>query len=100
MSHVALGVSGGIGAYKAVEVARGLQKAGHDVTVVMTASAQHFVGALTFEAITQHRVVTSQFEPGANASIEHISLATSIDLLIVAPATANVIGKMAAGIAD
>jgi phosphopantothenoylcysteine decarboxylase/phosphopantothenate--cysteine ligase len=100
MSYVALGVSGGIGAYKAVEVVRGLQKAGHDVTVVMTASAQHFVGPLTFEAITQHRVITTQFDPGANASIEHISLATTIDLLLVAPATANVIGKMAAGIAD
>lgn len=100
MARIALGVCGGIGAYKAVEVVRGLQKAGHDVSVVMTASAQHFVGPLTFEAITQHRVITGQFEPGANASIEHISLATSIDLLLVAPATANVIGKMAAGIAD
>jgi phosphopantothenoylcysteine decarboxylase / phosphopantothenate---cysteine ligase len=100
MSHVALGVCGGIGAYKAVEVVRGLQKAGHDITVVMTASAQQFVGPLTFEAITQHRVITGQFEPGANASIEHITLATTIDLLLVAPATANVIGKMAAGIAD
>lgn len=100
MSRVALGVSGGIGAYKAVEVLRGLQKAGHDVTVIMTASAQQFVGPLTFEAITQHRVITGQFDPGANASIEHIALATSIDLLLVAPATANVIGKMAGGIAD
>jgi phosphopantothenoylcysteine decarboxylase / phosphopantothenate---cysteine ligase len=100
MSHVALGVCGGIGAYKAVEVVRGLQKAGHDVTVVMTESAQHFVGPLTFEAITQHRVITGQFEPGANASIEHISLASTIDLLLVAPATANVIGKMANGVAD
>jgi phosphopantothenoylcysteine decarboxylase/phosphopantothenate--cysteine ligase len=100
MSHIALGVCGGIGAYKAVEVVRGLQKAGHDVTVVMTASAQHFVGPLTFEAITQHRVVTGQFDPGANASIEHITLASTIDLLLVAPATANAIGKMAAGIAD
>ena len=100
MSRLALGVCGGIGAYKAVEVVRGLQKAGHDVTVVMTASAQQFVGPLTFEAITQHRVITGQFEPGANASIEHISLATTIDLLVVAPATANVIGKMAGGIAD
>lgn len=100
MSKMALGVCGGIGAYKAVEVVRGLQKAGHDVTVVMTAAAQHFVGALTFEAITQRRVITGQFDPGANASIEHITLATSIDLLLVAPATANVIGKMARGIAD
>jgi phosphopantothenoylcysteine decarboxylase/phosphopantothenate--cysteine ligase len=100
MSTIALGVTGGIGAYKAVEVVRGLQKAGRDVRVIMTAAAQEFVGPLTFEAITQHRVITGQFEPGANANIEHISLATSIDMLLVAPATADVIGKMAAGIAD
>jgi phosphopantothenoylcysteine decarboxylase / phosphopantothenate---cysteine ligase len=100
MSKVALGVTGGIGAYKAVEVARGLQKAGHDVVVVMTKAATEFVGPLTFEAITRHRVITGQFEPGANADIEHIALASSIDLLLVAPATANIIGKFAAGIAD
>ena len=100
MSKIALGVTGGIGAYKAVEVARGLQKAGHDVVVVMTRAATEFVGPLTFEAITRHRVITGQFEPGANADIEHIALASSIDLLLVAPATANIIGKFAGGIAD
>ncbi len=73
---------------------------GHDVVAVMTRSARRFVGELTFEAITRHRVLKSQFEPGANADIEHIALASSIDLLIVAPATANVIGKFANGIAD
>lgn len=97
---IALGVTGGVGAYKAVEVARGLQKAGHDVTAIMTASATQFVGPLTFEAITRHRVITGQFDAGANADIEHISLASSIDLLVIAPATANVIGKLANGIAD
>ena len=61
---------------------------------------RRFVGELTFEAITRHRVLTSQFEPGANSDIEHISLASSIDLLLVAPATANIIGKFANGIAD
>jgi phosphopantothenoylcysteine decarboxylase / phosphopantothenate---cysteine ligase len=100
MSTVALGVTGGIGAYKAVEVVRGLQQAGHDVTVVMTRAATEFVGPLTFEALTRHRVITSQFERGANADIEHIALASSIQLLLVAPATANIIGKFAAGIAD
>ena len=100
MSLIALGVSGGIGAYKAVEVARGLQNGGHDVVAVMTEHATQFVGPVTFEAITRRRVVTGQFEPGANADIEHIALATSIDLLLVAPATANVIGKFANGIAD
>jgi len=97
---VALGVCGGIGAYKAVEVARGLQKRGHDVIAIMTASATRFVGPITFEAITRRRVITDQFEPGANADIEHIALASSMDLLLVAPATANVIGKFANGIAD
>lgn len=97
---IALGVTGGVGAYKAVEVARGLQKHGHDVVAIMTASAGQFVGPLTFEAITRRRVITGQFESGANADIEHIALASSIDLLLVAPATANVIGKMAHGIAD
>ena len=100
MSLIALGVTGGIGAYKAVEVARGLQKRGHDVVAVMTRSATQFVGAVTFEAITQRRVITDQFEIGANADIEHIAIASTIDLLLVAPATANIIGKFANGIAD
>jgi phosphopantothenoylcysteine decarboxylase/phosphopantothenate--cysteine ligase len=119
MAQIALGVCGGIGAYKSVEVVRGLQKQGHDVVAVLTRSAKRFVGTLTFEAITRHRVLTSQFEPGANsdrlrqgsgesrrsafgaeADIEHISLASNIDLLLVAPATANIIGKFASGIAD
>lgn len=97
---VALGVSGGIGAYKAVEVARGLQKRGHDVVAIMTHSATNFVGPLTFEAITRRKVITDQWESGANSDIEHISLASTIDLLLVAPATANLIGKFANGIAD
>jgi phosphopantothenoylcysteine decarboxylase/phosphopantothenate--cysteine ligase len=100
MAMIAVGVCGGIGAYKSVEVVRGLQKLGHDVVAVMTRSARRFIGELTFEAITRHRVLKSQFEPGANADIEHIALASSIDLLIIAPATANIIGKCANGIAD
>jgi phosphopantothenoylcysteine decarboxylase/phosphopantothenate--cysteine ligase len=97
---VGLGVAGGIGAYKAVEAARLLQRRGHDVHVVMTRNARRFVGPLTFEAITRHPVITSQFTPGLNASIEHIDLASTIDLLLVAPATANMLGKFAHGIAD
>src|SRR5436309_7455346 len=100
MSLVALGVTGGIGAYKAVEVARGLQKLGHDVVAVMTHSAARFVGPVTFEAITRRHVITDQFETGMNADIEHIAIASTIDLLLIAPATANIIGKMANGIAD
>jgi len=97
---IALGVTGGIGAYKAVEVVRGLQKRGHDVVAVMTHAATRFVGPVTFEAITRRRVIVDQFDAGMNADIEHIALASTIDLLLIAPATANIIGKMAHGIAD
>ena len=100
MPLIALGVTGGIGAYKAVEVARGLQKRGHDVAAVMTRSATKFVGELTFEAITRRPVITDQYARGMNADIEHIALATDIALFLVAPATANIIGKFANGIAD
>ena len=100
MSLIALGVTGSIGAYKAVEIARGLQTRGHEVVAVMTRSARRFIGPLTFEAITRRPVITDQFARGANADIEHIALASDIGLLVVAPATANVIGKFAHGIAD
>jgi phosphopantothenoylcysteine decarboxylase/phosphopantothenate--cysteine ligase len=100
MSLIALGVTGGIGAYKAVEVCRGLQKRGHDVVAVMTRSATRFVGPVTFEAITRRPVITSQWRAGMNADIEHIAIADGISLLLVAPCTANVIGKFANGIAD
>ena len=97
---VALGVTGGIGAYKAVEVCRLLQKHGHDVVAVMTRSASRFVGPVTFEAITRRPVITSQWRPGMNSDIEHVAIADDIALLLVAPCTANVIGKFASGIAD
>jgi phosphopantothenoylcysteine decarboxylase/phosphopantothenate--cysteine ligase len=100
MALVALGVTGGIGAYKAIEVCRGLQKQGHDVVAVMTRSAARFVGPVTLEAITRRPVITSQWRPGMNADIEHIAIADAIGLLVVAPCTANTIGKFAHGIAD
>jgi phosphopantothenoylcysteine decarboxylase/phosphopantothenate--cysteine ligase len=100
MSLIALGVTGGIGAYKAVEVARGLQKRGHDVVAIMTRTAEKFVGPLTFEAITRRRVITDQFAAGMNADIEHIQIASDIALLVVAPATAHVIARFAGGLAD
>src|SRR5881628_1589305 len=100
MALIALGVTGGIGAYKSVEVTRGLQKRGHEVAAIMTRSARRFVGEVTFEAITRRAVITDQFARGANADIEHIALATDIGLLLIAPATANTIGKLANGIAD
>ena len=100
MALIALGITGGIGAYKAVEVCRGLQRHGHDVVAVMTRSAARFVGPVTFEAITRRPVITSQWKPGMNSDIEHIAIADQIALLLVAPCTANVIGKFANGIAD
>ena len=100
MALIALGVTGGIGAYKAVEVARGLQKRGHDVVGDHDPVGPAFVGEVTFEAITRRPVITDQYARGANADIEHIALASDIDLLLVAPATANIIGKFANGIAD
>ena len=100
MALIALGITGGIGAYKAVEVCRGLQKRGHDVVAIMTRSATRFVGPVTLEAITRRPVITSQWRPGMNAEIEHISIADDAALLVVAPCTANIVGKFAHGIAD
>lgn len=100
MALVALGVGGGIGAYKAVEVARGLQKNGHDVVALLTRNARRFITPLTFEAITRRRVLTNQYAPGVNTDIEHIAVANDIALLVVAPATANILAKFAHGLAD
>ena len=105
MALIALGVTGGIGAYKAVEVCRGLQRRGHDVVAVMTRSATRFVGPLTFEAITRHPVITSRFGPrevseSNERDIEHIAVADRAALLLVAPCTANVLAKFAHGVAD
>jgi len=98
--RVVLGVTGCIGAYKACEVLRELQKRGADVHVVMTQNAQRFVTATTFEALSQHPVFTDQFALGSQSEIQHVSLADSADVLLVAPATANIVGKFARGIAD
>jgi phosphopantothenoylcysteine decarboxylase/phosphopantothenate--cysteine ligase len=97
---VVLGVTGCIGAYKACEVLRELQRREADVRVVMTAAATRFVTPMTFEALSRHPVFHDQWAPGANGDIRHISLADEADLLLVAPATANIIGKFARGIAD
>jgi phosphopantothenoylcysteine decarboxylase/phosphopantothenate--cysteine ligase len=98
--RIALAVTGCVGAYKAAFLLRLLQQGGADVRVVMTESAQRFVGALTFEALSGHPVVTTMWEPSATGEIRHIALAQSIDLLLVAPATANSIAKFANGICD
>ena len=97
---IGLGVSGGIGAYKAVEVARLLQKRGYRVQAILTRNARRFVTPLTFEAITRRSVITTQWAAGMNTGIEHIALATEMRALVVAPATANILGKLANGIAD
>ena len=97
---VLLGVTGCIGAYKAAEVLRGLQKAGASVRVAMTRSATEFVQPLTFEALSGQPVVSKMYDRPDYAAIEHISLAREADLLLVAPATANMIAKFALGIAD
>jgi len=97
---VALSVTGCIAAYKAVEVLRGLQKRGASVRVVMTRHATEFVGPLTFQSISGFPVITEMFAPTDDPEIKHIQLAQSIDLLLVAPATANTLAKFANGIAD
>lgn len=100
MPVVVLGVTGCIGAYKACEVLRELQRGGVDVHVVMTAAATRFVSPMTFEALSRHPVFHDQFALGASGEIRHISLADDAELLLVAPATANILGKFAHGIAD
>jgi phosphopantothenoylcysteine decarboxylase/phosphopantothenate--cysteine ligase len=97
---VVLGVTGCIGAYKACEVLRGLQRRGADVHVVMTAAATRFVSPMTFEALSRRPVFHDQWAPGANGDIRHVSIADEADLLLVAPATADILGKFARGIAD
>jgi phosphopantothenoylcysteine decarboxylase/phosphopantothenate--cysteine ligase len=97
---IVLGVSGGIAAYKAAALCSGLVKAGAVVDVVMTEAACEFVTPLTFQALTHRHVVTEMFAMLAETEIGHVSLAKRADLLVVAPATANTIAKMAAGLAD
>lgn len=98
--QIILGVSGGIAAYKAVELLRLLTKAGANVHVIMTRSAQEFVTPLTFQTLSSNPVHTELFNLIAEREIGHIALADRADLFLIAPATANVIGKIASGIAD
>ena len=98
--HIVLGVTGGIAAYKAVEVASRLVKAGARVDVVMTPAATRFVGALTFQAITGRPVAIEMFALLRETDIAHVSLARRADLLIIAPLTANTLAKLAHGLAD
>ena len=98
--RVALGVSGGIAAYKAVEVLRGLQRAGCEVRVGMTKRACEFVTPLTFRALSGAHVVVDDYAPDNPDPIAHITFSQSVELFVVAPATANIIAKFAGGVAD
>ena len=97
---ILLGVTGGIAAYKSAELVRLLVKAGAEVRVVMTPSAQEFVQPLTYQALSGHRVYVDLFDAEADSAMDHIELARWCDLLLVAPASADFIGKMGAGYAD
>ena len=98
--QIVLGVCGGIAAYKAVDLLRALVKSGSHVRVIMTRSAEEFVCPLTFEALSGHRVWTHMFGRQEDAPFRHIVWADESDAVVIAPATANIIGKMAHGIAD
>ncbi len=97
---VVVGVCGGIAAYKVVDVVSRLRKSGADVHVIMTENAAKFVSPLTFQSISHNPVITDMFAEPKQWSVEHIALADRADLIVVAPATANIIGKVANGIAD
>jgi phosphopantothenoylcysteine decarboxylase/phosphopantothenate--cysteine ligase len=98
--NIVLGITGSIAAYKAAEIASQLTQAGAKVNVIMTEEAIQFISPVTFRAITGRPVVTEMFDLASEFSIEHVSLAEAADIVIIAPATANIIAKLAAGIAD
>src|SRR5688572_24497321 len=97
---IVLGVTGSIAAHKAVDLASFLAKAGFDVRVVMTTDAQRFVTALPFKTLSRHPVVTDLYDEEEGWKPTHITLADEADMLLIAPATANIIAKLANGIAD
>jgi len=98
--RILLGVSGGIAAYRAVELLRNLVTRGADVRVAMTRGAREFVAPLTFAVLSRHEVRTEVWGPGNTPSVDHVDLAEESDLLLVAPATAHTLGKLANGLAD
>lgn len=97
---ILLGISGGIAAYKICELTSKLKKAGAEVHVIMTPNAEHFVSPLTLETLSGNRVIIDMFDRNFERDVKHISLAKKADVFVVAPATANIIAKMSAGIAD
>ncbi|MEO8034367.1 MAG: bifunctional phosphopantothenoylcysteine decarboxylase/phosphopantothenate--cysteine ligase CoaBC, partial [Acidobacteriota bacterium] len=97
---IVLGVSGGIAAYKAPELVRRLQDAGAEVRVLLTPNAARFVSPVSLAAVSNHRVVSDQWGDPERGGVDHIELARWSDLLLIAPATANILAKLAVGIAD
>lgn len=97
---IVLGVTGGIAAFKAAQLTSNFIKKGYDVEVIMTKNATEFITPLTFESLTKHNVMVSTFEKVADRSVKHISIAQRADIFVIVPATANVIAKIAHGIAD
>ena len=100
MKEVILGVTGSIAAYKAADIANTLIKDDINVNVIMTVGGTKFITPLTFQTLTKNKVYVDMFEEIAYSDVRHISLAQQVDCLVIAPATANIIGKIAAGIAD
>ena len=100
MKEIILGITGSIAAYKAADIASRLSKEGVNVHTIMTASAARFITPLTLQNLTKNRVYTDMFEEVYYPDVRHISLAQKADCCLIAPATANIIGKIAAGIAD
>lgn len=98
--RIVLGVTGGIAAYKAAELVRGLVRDGAEVHVIMTEHAQKFITPLTLQTLSGHPVIADAWDLGRGADIQHIALARGLDFLLVAPATADVLAKFAHGLAD
>lgn len=100
MKNIVVGVTGGIACYKAVEIVNQLKKDGYNVNVIMTKSAQEFVRPLTFQVLSGNLVVTDMYDPVDHWDTKHIDLGKNADAFVIVPATANIIGKIASGIAD
>lgn len=100
MKNIVIGVSGGIACYKTIEIVNQLKKDGYNVNVIMTKSAQEFVKPLTFQVMSGNLVVTDMYDPIDHWDTAHIDLGKNADVFAIIPATANIIGKIASGIAD
>ncbi|MEE0772141.1 MAG: flavoprotein [Anaerovoracaceae bacterium] len=98
--NIVLGVTGSISAYKAADIISRLTKAGHDVNIILTEGGSKFITPLALQTLSKNKVHTEFFEEGIPKEVKHITLAENADLIVIAPASANIIGKIASGIAD